>query len=50
MKIQNGGYVQDGVENVYIFQNDFLPFFLLFSITNNKNITLMEKISFENSK
>jgi hypothetical protein len=50
-KNQNGGYIQDGVENVYIFHSIFskiivLSILLLFLFTLGKNKTYMEKLFF----
>jgi hypothetical protein len=55
VKNQNGGYIQDGVENVYIFHPifskiKFWSIFLLFLFTLSKNKTFIEEIFLENSK
>jgi hypothetical protein len=55
VKNQNGGYIQDGVENIYIFHTIFskmicLCIFLLFLFILGKNKTSMEKLFLENSK
>jgi hypothetical protein len=48
MKVQNGGQIQDGLGNVYIFYSIFskmifLSSFLYFLFTLGKNKTFMEK-------
>jgi hypothetical protein len=55
VKNQNGGYIQDGVENVYIFYTifskmTFLSIFSLFLFTLGKNKTFMEIFFLGNSK
>jgi hypothetical protein len=55
LKNQNGGYIQDGVENVIIFhpifsKMIFLSIFLLLFFTLDENKTFMEKLFVENSK
>jgi hypothetical protein len=55
VKNQNGGYIQDGVENVNIFHSIFskmifLSIFLLFLCTLSKNKTFIGKLFLENSK
>jgi hypothetical protein len=49
VKVQNGGWIQDGVENVYIFHRIFskmifLSIFLLFLFILDKNKIFMEKL------
>jgi hypothetical protein len=53
VKVQNGGCIQDGVENVYIFHPIFLKLifvsiFLLFLFILRKNKTFMEKLLWKN--
>jgi hypothetical protein len=55
VKHQNGGYIQDGVENILIFlpifsKIIFLSVFLLFLSILGKNVTSTEKLFLENSK
>jgi hypothetical protein len=51
VKIQNDGYIQDGVENVYIFHPIFSKMIILsIFLTLGKNKTFLEKIFLENSK
>jgi hypothetical protein len=55
LKTQKGGYIQDGVENVYILHPIcakiiFLSIFLLILFTLGKNKTFMEEFFLENSK
>jgi hypothetical protein len=48
VKVQNGGYIQDGVENVYFFHPMiFLTIFFLFLFTLGKNKTFMEELILE---
>jgi hypothetical protein len=47
LKNLNGGYIQDGVKNVY---NDIFGVFFLFLLTLGKNKTFMKKLFLVNSK
>jgi hypothetical protein len=49
VKDQNGGCVQDGIKNIYIFHSIFLKMIFLvnfsfFLFTLDKNITFIEKL------